>query len=220
MGTSLSSIFLDFEMNMTGTRLIGRETMIFQAFKRSVAICSKTIQKSLEYMLDNRIFYIKLYELLPIDNIISFSINSNTYTVQTSASEDKESILFKILSEITNDYPLSFIAQDTIVVKSDSRIEISLLSKGSYTVIIQPEYAGYFLNNLEQSEISLIALGMTKEWYNMQHSKILLERNNMGTKHFDKDPDRKKQYDSILERSNYWNSEFSQYRQEFSTFGY
>ena len=220
MGTPFSEVFLDFETNMTGVKLTGRETMVFQAFKRSVARCEKITQTNLSYLLNNKIFYFKLYELSNIDDNIVFTINENEYEILTFITDTKDIILDTILNEIINDYPLSRLSNDGLIIRSSESIDVKLIDVGNHTIILQGEYDGIFNNDIPQSDITLIGIGMTKEWFDMQHSKVALERNNMGTKHFDKDPDRKKQYDGMIERSSYWNDEFFKYRQEFYTFGY
>lgn len=219
MGTPFDEIYLDFQVNMTGVDLTGKEALIFQAFKRSVAMCEKTVQKSLTYILAETVCGLKIYELSDKYDRIIISINDSSYSVTTKESGDKKAVLSSLLRKIKGDYPLSNLEGEVLYIMSENSVTVKILRAGGFRLILEPSYDGEFLQDLQQDEISLIAAGMTSEWYKMQHSRVCLERNNMGTKHFDKDPDRKKQYDGMVERSKYWDTEFYRLRQEFYSYG-
>jgi|GEM_PF-3643748 len=221
MGTPLQEVYLMCQSNLFGMNLSGKETLLFNAFRKAITRCKRYAHVSLDYELNKKEYMCKLFQLSNNDITIILTINGATFSVPTFTTESKLEILEKIKDAIITVAELSRITEnEELIIQSENDLEINLNYCGNSIVIIEHSYDGVFNEVLEDDEIEFIAVAMTKEFYDMEHSIPSLSKINIGTKHFDKLPDKQKQYRAMVERSKFWEDKFDTLKHEFATFGY
>lgn len=76
-------------------------------------------------------------------------------------------------------------------------------------------HEGYFVNDIEYKYIELISMYMVAEYYQRRYSHLMGQKQFIGTKDFNKLPDKAKELSSATDAMKYWDSKIYEFRQEF-----
>jgi hypothetical protein len=87
-----------------------------------------------------------------------------------------------------------------------------------YVLISEDTYSGYFLNTLNQDDIELLALNMSLESKRSRKSELDYTKQHMGTKDFNRLPDKKAEYEIIQKSIKDLQDEILSFRQEFYSY--
>lgn len=226
MGTPLQEAYDAFFIK-AGNRFLYKEDQVFQFFKTGIAKSKKTVSTDstyLNYTVDTDNVLLTVYEVAEYDGDINIKINDNTYTIALLDSDAKTSIIDKIKTAIENDWTVdvTYIANPRLkITKSgvDSiTVTITDTDDTNVYIVANRTYDGEFINTIEQDALELIALNMLLEQKRQRMSELDGQKSYIGTKDFNRLPDKKAEHDTLSKSIKNLEEEIFVFKQEFYSY--
>lgn len=205
----------------SGQNYLYKEDQLFQFLKAGISKCTKTVPYDLSYIVDQDNIVITVYEVAEVNGNIELIINSNTYTIAILTTDTKNNIIDKIKTAIQNDWTvdITYITNPRIkITKIDVDIidvQINDVGDTNIFIIANRTYDGFFVNDVKQDALELIALNMLLEQKRQRKSELDETKFFIGTKDFNKLPEKKAEYDILQKSIKDLQDEIFAFRQEF-----
>jgi hypothetical protein len=229
MGTPLNLVYDAFFIKANDNFLY-KNSQVFQYFKTGVAKSLKTSYDDLRfnYFKNNLVFVV--FSQVKVSGDIKIKINSNEYTVSLLESDSNINIANKIKNQLQPDFVVTIDERyDYPIILVDSNINLNEdtfdfdLSKEIFidedktglNLIVTREYSGEFENIVGDDTIELISLYMLYEHKRFKKSKLDEIKQHIGTKDFNKLPDKFEEYKSLDQSMKDLSREIEIYRNEF-----
>lgn len=224
MATELQEVYIDF-LAKENKDYTYKQDLVFSFLKTAIGYSYKTTPQDLTYVLDvdNVVFII--YNIATSNGNITVNINDDSYIIPILTTDTILGIANKINSAINNDY--------TVVVSSKGTYPILTITKSSVTEInstivdtdnteveidVGRTYDGNFPSTLTCDTIQLLTLFMKKESLRKQKAELENMKTYIGTKDFNKLPDKKSELKVLIDDAKYLDDEIQAFRQEFYTY--
>jgi|688.fasta_scaffold337681_2 hypothetical protein len=207
-----------------GRNYLYKEDQVFQFFKTGVSKSKKTVPYDLTYTIDEDNMVITVYNIAESNGDIQITINSETYTASLLTTDSKVDIINKIKTAIQADWTIdvSYITNPRIkITKIDVNVinvEIIDIDDTNVFIISNRTYDGEFTGNVEQDALELIALNMLLEQKRQRKSELDYTKTHLGTKDFNKLPDKVAEYNILNNSIKNLREEIEDFRQEFYSY--
>lgn len=218
-GTPLQEIYDAFFIKSVKNWLY-KEDQVFQFFKTSCGKSYKTVRNILDYILYTNEKYITIYSEFDSDVDLMIKINDNTFIVPITTEDTKISIAQNIKAEIETKYnvdELFNLIYPRLLIIDNEEMKIEIRNDLS-DINVSETYNGEMIAKLGQDEIDLIAMFMLLESYYKQKSSLEVTKQHVGTKDFNKLPNKETEYKNVLQSIKNLNEEIYLFRQEFYTY--
>jgi hypothetical protein len=223
MSTPISEAYDAFFIK-SGQNYLYKEDKVYQFFKTGISKCTKTIPYDLSYTIYEDNIIITVHGIAESNGNITLTINSNTYTIAILTTDTKNNIIDKIKTAIQNDWTvdISYITNPRIkITKIDVDIinaQIIDVGDTNIFIIVNRTYDGLFTNTVDQDALELIALNMLLEQKRLRKSELDYSEQKLGTKDFNKFPDKVAEYKILKESIKDLQDEIFSFRQEFYSY--
>lgn len=219
LGTPLQEIYDAFFIKSVKNWLY-KEDQVFQFFKTSCGKSYKTVRNILDYILYTNEKYITIYSEFDSDVDLTIKINDDTFIVPITTEDTKILIAQNIKAEIETKYnvdELFNLIYPRLLIIDNEEIKIEIGNDLS-DITVSETYNGEMIAKLGQDEIDLIAMFMLLESYYKQKSSLEATKQHVGTKDFNKLPNKEAEYKNVLQSIKDLKEEIYLFRQEFYTY--
>lgn len=222
MGTPLQDIYESFFIK-ANEDFTYKEDQVFKYFTTAIGKSYKTVPSKLDFNLNKNEVILTVFENLEVPNTIFLNLNEHSYEIPIS-SEDNIEIANIIKTQIENDFNVNIklAKYPRLVISSKDGGEISygvsVLDDFNLDIEVSNSYNGQMNSTLGYDEIELIAMFMQLENYIKIKSELEQLKMHIGTKDFNKLPNKKVEYDNINTSIKDLESRIFKFRQEFYSY--
>lgn len=225
MGTPLQTIYDSFFIKANESFLY-KEDQVFKYFTTAIGKAYKTICKNLDFTLNKSKVIITVFQKSETDNVITLQINEDSYEIEITNEDSLIDIANKLSNELSVDYNVKIKKSQyprLIISKEDADLtEYSIeVSDDEYLDIeISSSYDGYMISDLFFDDIELLAMLMHLEHSIKLKSELDHQKIYIGTKDFNKLPDKKVEYENVTKSIKDLEDRIFKFRQEFYPYTY
>lgn len=226
--TPFQEVYDAFFIKEPDENFLYKQDKVFQYLKTGIAYSYKTVNSTLDYKLylDNSILII--HNKANIDGNIKIIINKNEYIINVLATDTLQDIAEKIkfsididwnvCLDINNSFPIIKVTGECGCLDNIINTNFHDVSNTGIETMVTRTFDGEFINTLGQDEIELISLFMKKEHLRRKINPYIALKQYLGTKDFNKLPEKSSQYKIISQSIKDLDEEIRSFRQEFYTY--
>lgn len=205
-----------------------REDLLFQYFKAALSKSYKTTYDNLEYTLLSNSKYITIFSPPAADGSITLKVNEFDIEIPITTTDSPE-IIAQLIKEklITESLDVSMcdvaVRYPRLKVSLPDVTSLSISIRGACEIGLDIEvsqtYEGYMNNVVSQDTIELVTLFMYAEEQLKAKAELDRQKQYIGTKDFNRLPEKKAEYENIMNTLRYLDDKIYSFRQEFYRYG-